>query len=72
MTSVTHAPSASRIGAVIRSSEQPLVSLRLNADADGWSLAAEGGELVFHSPGIAGRRRCLDFARRHGVLTIRT
>lgn len=51
---------------------RPPASLRLSSDADGWSLLSPTGEPVFHATGVVGRRRCLEFARSRGVLTILT
>lgn len=45
-------------------------SLRLVPCDGGWSLVGPDGGLMFHAPGIRGRRRCLQFARAHGVLTL--
>lgn len=46
--------------------------LRLLPSGDGWSLIGPTGELVFFGLGAAGRRRCLEFARSRGVLTLLT
>jgi|NGEPerStandDraft_6_1074524.scaffolds.fasta_scaffold132514_2 hypothetical protein len=48
----------------------PVVGLRLVATGDGWSLVTPDGKLVFGAVGIAGRRRCLEFARAQGVLAV--
>lgn len=53
-----------------RARSQICTRLTLQPDSDGWSLVAPDGELVFQAPGTRGRRRCLAFARAHGVLTI--
>jgi len=44
--------------------------LRLLPSGDGWSLIGRGGEPVFFGLGVSGRRRCLEFARSRGVLTL--
>lgn len=53
-----------------RVQSQICTRLSLQPDGDGWSLVASDGELVFQAPGTRGRRRCLAFARAHGVLTL--
>jgi hypothetical protein len=45
-------------------------TLSLRATGDGWSLLAPDGEVVFRGFGLAGRRQCLQFARRLGVLAV--
>lgn len=44
--------------------------LSLRATGDGWSLLAPEGEVVFRALGLAGRRRCLEYARELGVLAV--
>jgi hypothetical protein len=46
------------------------VRLRLLQSGDGWSLVGPDGGLVFQALGTDGRRRCLEFARAEGVLTV--
>ena len=41
--------------------------LRLLPSGDGWSLVTLDGRLVFSALGLAGRQRCLEFARGDGV-----
>jgi hypothetical protein len=53
-----------------RAGTRPCTSLRLAPADDGWALLAQDGELVFRAPGARGRRRCLAFARAHGVLAL--
>jgi hypothetical protein len=53
-----------------RTPGQVCTRLSLQPNGDGWSLVAPNGELVFEAPGTRGRRRCLAFARAHGVLAI--
>jgi hypothetical protein len=43
-------------------------ALRLLPLRDACSLVDPGGHVVFQESGRDGRRRCLEFARRHGVL----
>jgi hypothetical protein len=66
-------PQAARedtIGFRARAASQICTRLSLQPNGDGWSLVAPNGELVFEAPGTRGRRRCLAYARAHGVLTI--
>jgi hypothetical protein len=44
--------------------------VRLRPTGDGWSLVGPDEELLFHAPGIRGRRRCLEYARDEGVLAV--
>lgn len=44
--------------------------LVLRPTEDGWSLLGPEGGLMFHSPGVRGRRRCLEYARAHGVVSV--
>jgi hypothetical protein len=44
--------------------------VRLTSSGNGWSLMTSSGELLFHAPGIRGRRACLEFARARGVLAV--
>ncbi len=44
--------------------------LTLRTTADGCSLIGPEGEVVFRADGLDGRRACLEFARRHGVLAL--
>lgn len=44
--------------------------MRLLPTDDGWSLVGPDDELVFAARGRRGRRRCLAFARAHGVLRL--
>ena len=66
----TQAARESRAGFRERAQSQICTRLRLQPNGDGWSLFAPDGELVFEAPGTRGRRRCLAFARAHGVLAI--
>ena len=43
---------------------------RLRPTGDGWSLIRPDGAIAFHGLGVSGRRRCLEFAREHGVLAV--
>jgi hypothetical protein len=40
--------------------------------AGGWSLIDVHGQLLFSGTGGQGRRRCLEFARTYGALTVST
>jgi hypothetical protein len=44
--------------------------LSLRPTGDGWSLMAPDGRVVFRALGLAGRRRCLEYARELGVLAV--
>jgi hypothetical protein len=44
--------------------------LRLLPSGDGWSLIGDDGRLVFSALGLGGRRRCLEYAQSHGVVTL--
>lgn len=44
--------------------------LRLRATRRGCALIDPDGEVVFYADGIGGRRKCLEYARQHGVLAI--
>ncbi len=44
--------------------------LRLLPSGDGWSLIGDDGRLVFSALGLGGRQRCLEYAQRHGVVTL--
>ncbi len=46
--------------------------LRLLLTAGGWSLIDVHGQLLFSGTGGQGRRRCLEFARTYGALTLST
>lgn len=48
----------------------PPTSLILRATPRGCALMNMHGEVVFHADGIRGRRECLEYARRHGVLAL--
>jgi hypothetical protein len=50
--------------------ERTAYYLSLRATGDGWSLLAPDGKLVFRALGLAGRRRCLEYARELGVLAV--
>lgn len=52
-----------------RATERTLI---LSATEDGWSLVGTSGEVAFRGAGRAGRQQCLEFAREHGVLWVRT
>jgi hypothetical protein len=45
-------------------------SLTLRATEDGWALLRADGQVVFHALGVRGRRQCLEFARRQGVISV--
>jgi hypothetical protein len=42
----------------------------LRATRRGCALIDAHGEVVFYAYGTGGRRKCLEYARQHGVLTI--
>jgi hypothetical protein len=42
----------------------------LRATGDGWSLLNSDGEVVFCGFGLAGRRRCLEYAHEIGVMVV--
>ncbi|HET9102742.1 MAG TPA: hypothetical protein VFN55_05260 [Solirubrobacteraceae bacterium] len=44
--------------------------LHLVPHGAGWALAHPDGELVYAASGLDGRRRCLEFARDHGVAAL--
>ncbi len=44
--------------------------LYLRPTGDGWSVLNSAGEVLFCGFGLAGRRRCLEFARDMGVLLV--
>lgn len=44
--------------------------LYLRPTGDGWSVLNSAGEVLFCGLGLAGRRRCLEFARDIGVLLV--
>lgn len=44
--------------------------LTLRATGDGCALIGPEGDVVFEADGLGGRRACLEFARRHGVLAL--
>jgi hypothetical protein len=72
MTTLAHRLGAVGIGAAgspqVR--DDAIRRLTLRATGNGWSLLGPRGEEVFHAPGVAGRRKCLEFARDHGVLVV--
>jgi hypothetical protein len=73
MTAISHAPAAfaiHRIAESDRTRRTPAPALRLLPSGDGWSLVGPNGELVYSALGGKGRRRCLEFARAKGVLTV--
>jgi hypothetical protein len=72
MSSLAHVPAAFELrgpGAVGRRADA-MIGLRLAPSGDGWALLGADGHLVFHALGTHGRRRCLEFARAHGVLVV--
>jgi hypothetical protein len=44
--------------------------VKLRPTGDGWSLVGPDERLLFHAPGLRGRRRCLEYARDEGVLAV--
>jgi hypothetical protein len=81
MTALSHAPAAFAIHRIsererdrardgVRAREAAAPTLRLLPSGDGWSLVGENGQLVFSALGAQGRRRCLQFARAAGALTV--
>jgi hypothetical protein len=72
MSALVHEPAAIlvRRSSRERVSASPLATLRLLPSGEGWSLVGPAGELVFDAPGVRGRRRCLEFARAHGVVAV--
>jgi hypothetical protein len=42
----------------------------LRATRRGCALIDAHGEVVFYADGTGGRRKCLEYARQHGVLAI--
>jgi hypothetical protein len=71
MSSLLHEPDAftARDG-VDDESAQHSATLCLRTCRDGCSLVDTGGSVVFEVNGRDGRRRCLEFARRAGVLVV--
>ena len=45
-------------------------TLVLRPTEDGWALVGATGGVVFRALGVRGRRRCLEFARTHGVVAV--
>jgi hypothetical protein len=73
MSALSHAPAAfaiHRIAESERAVSAATPTLRLMPSGDGWSLVGQDGELVFSALGAQGRRRCLQYARAHGVLAV--
>jgi hypothetical protein len=71
MTPLAHNPALHRIRlSGKRRLPEGADSLTLCATGDGWSLIGPRGELVFHGLGVKGRRKCLEFAREHGVVAV--
>lgn len=71
MTSLAHTPAAFPVPTrAVGAREQTMVGLRLLPSGDGWSLVGPEGNVVFEALGSYGRRRCLEFARAHGVLAV--
>ena len=72
MTSLTRAAGIFETGAfaTARAMRGTSGRLRLLAGGDGWALMTPEGKVVFHALGTRGRRRCLEFARAHGVLAV--
>jgi hypothetical protein len=72
MSSLTHTPAA--IEAKMPDALHVLAlgagPVKLRPTGDGWSLVGPDEEVLFHAPGIRGRRRCLEFARNEGVLAV--
>jgi hypothetical protein len=46
--------------------------LLLRPTDDGWMLVGTDGEVIFHGPGIEGRRQCLRFAHDHRAILLRS
>jgi hypothetical protein len=75
MTAVAHRPAAVAIQVLGERASVRAGSpdrLRLLPTGDGWSLVGPEGEVVFQALGVASRRKCLEFARDHGVLAVFT
>ena len=75
MTAVSHAPAAFAIHPIAesdRAARTTAPALRLLPSGDGWSLVGPNGELLYSALGSQGRRRCLQYARAAGVLTVRS
>jgi hypothetical protein len=71
MTALTHTSPLVQIRAAVRSTAVPTARRpRLCPTGDGWSLLSADGELLVHGLGTAGRRECLQAARRMGVLVL--
>jgi hypothetical protein len=68
MTALAHRPAAFELRSPAGSLSRDRLALR--ATEDGWSLLAPDGRIVFRALGVAGRRRCLEFARELGVLAV--
>jgi hypothetical protein len=47
-----------------------LQRLALLPSGDGWALVGADGRIAFSALGLSGRRRCLEFAREQGVITL--
>lgn len=66
MTALAHTPQAFEIHTADLSNDH----WRLLPTDDGWSLIRPTGEIACRALGVSGRRRCLEFARDHGVLVV--
>lgn len=55
-----------------RTRDEAADRLYLRPTGDGWSVLNSAGEVLFWGFGLAGRRRCLEFARGIGVLVVYT
>lgn len=72
MSSLAHrlTPRPIAIAGPLRTRAEACVNLRLLPSGDGWSLVTPEGSVVLDSLGPQGRRRCHEFARANGVLTL--
>lgn len=74
MSAISHRPAAFELRTRVEKRERDAGAatqrLSLRATGDGWSLLAPNGQVLFRGFGLAGRRQCLEFARRLGALTV--
>lgn len=72
VTALAHNPLAVEVRRQARASDRArgTTQLRLRPSGDGWSLIDADGAVVFRGFGLRGRRECLEFARRRGVLAV--
>ena len=70
MSAIAHGRAAIELHSGITVADGPPGRVWLRATSDGWSLLDPSGKLLFSGLGRSSRRRCLEFARSHGVLAV--